>query len=206
MKLTRSGVPDFKRDGKWIKSFCTREDGVQVQNNTRAILLYNSMKARCRLGSSTYSGSIFGFGDFQSFTDWCQDQPGYMNKEDDGRFWAIDKDWLSPHEPLYSEDTCLFAPVRVNALTVNHKSDRSLPLGVSFYTRYGNYSAICGRSNTLGYFDTPEQAHKAWQVAQSKRIRAAIEEGFSLKLKTAMLDRAIQIENDILSRIETKYA
>lgn len=206
MKLSRSGIPDFKRDGVWVKSFCTREGGAVVQNNTRAILLYNSVRARCTPGSGVYRESIFKFGDFQSFTDWCQGQTGYMNKEVDGRFWAIDKDWLSPHEPVYSEATCLFVPVRVNALTVNHKSNRDLPLGVSFYTRYGNYSAICGRSNTLGYFDTPEQAHRAWQVAQSKRIKAAIEDSFDPKLKIAMLNRSARIESDILSGIETKYA
>lgn len=206
MKMTRSGIPDFKKNGKWVKSFHTTEDGVVYQNNTRAIVLFNSIKARCRPGSSVYRESTSTFTDFQSFTDWCQHQPGYMNKEEDGRFWAIDKDWLSPYEPLYSEDTCLFVPVRVNALTVNHKNDKGLPLGVSWYERYGKYSAVCGRGNTLGYFLTTEAAHMAWQQAQVKRIRAAIEPEFCDKLRQAMETRALFIEDDIELGVETSYA
>lgn len=205
-KVTRSGLPDLKRNGEWVKSYTTYEGGFIVQNNTRAILLYNSINARSRPGSSTYRESINGFEDYQSFAEWCQWQPGYMNQETDGRFWAIDKDWLSPHEPLYNEDTCLFVPVRVNALTVNHKSKRELPLGVTYYTRYDKFSAVCGRSNTLGYFDTPEQAHRAWQSAQVGRIRAAIEPEFCNRLRQAMETRALFIEDDIDLGVETKYA
>ena len=206
MTETRSNIPDFKRNGEWVRSFTTVENGVKIQNSTRADVLYKSVKARCNPKGSNYRKSKFGFGDFQEFADWCQDQPGYMNKELNGRFWAIDKDWLSPYEPLYSEGTCLFVPVRVNALTVNHTTrSRDLPLGVSWYDRYGKYSSVCGRGNTLGYFDTPMSAHRAWQFAQVDRIRKAVEPEFCDKLKQAMETRALFIEDDIELGLETKY-
>lgn len=207
MRLTRSSIPDFKVEGLWVKTFTTFENGIAVQNSTRSYTLWRSVIRRCSPEASNYQGSISAFKDYQTFTSWCNIQDGYMNKETDGRYWALDKDWLSPENPIYSENTCLFVPVRVNALTVNHKkrAERGLPLGVSFYRKYHKYSAVCGRGKTLGYFDCPKTAHIAWQAEQINRLKRAVEEDFSDKLKKAILDRASKIEEDMLLGRETKY-
>lgn len=89
--------------------------------------------------------------------------------------WMETKDWkgkdldkdLLTNERIYSPDTCLFIPHKLNCfLTKSNKARGEFPIGVGYYKNYGNYVArvsVDNKTKHLGYFDTPEEAHKAWQ-------------------------------------------
>ena len=48
---------------------------------------------------------------FQNFAEWCHNQKGFSQKG-----WHLDKDLLSIGNKIYSEDTCVFVPCKINTL------------------------------------------------------------------------------------------
>lgn len=104
---------------------------------------------------------------FSNFKDW-------MEKQDwEGKY--LDKDLLSKASKVYSPDTCLFVDRLVNNfITLRGKSRGEYPIGVSLHktntSRRVSYRAGCctdGRlGKYLGLYETPEAAHRAWQIAK----------------------------------------
>lgn len=80
----------------------------------------------------------------------------------------LDKDLLFPGNKLYGPDTCIFIDQKVNKfLTDSNAARGEWPIGVSFNKRVGKYAVKCGtgawrQNKNLGYFEDPEEAHKAW--------------------------------------------
>jgi hypothetical protein len=89
----------------------------------------------------------------------------------------LDKDIKIQGNKIYSKDTCLFVSRAVNSLLGNNKAKRGqFPIGVSFFKRDNNFVAHCkrdGRSINIGYFSTPERAHKAWRKFKREVILEA---------------------------------
>lgn len=114
---------------------------------------------------------------FSNFRKW-------MEKQDwEGK--CLDKDLLVYGNKVYSPDTCIFISHEVNSLLLKSDGTRGvLPLGVR-YTKKSKgmlnertkpYSAqVTNRRENkkyvhLGYFSTPEEAHKAWQLGKCELI------------------------------------
>jgi hypothetical protein len=103
---------------------------------------------------------------FSNFTNWMKTQ------DYDGK--VLDKDILSIFTDTkeYSPDNCAFISPQLNSYFVLRDRARGpYYLGVGIDRRKTKqYSASCnngtGRSVFLGYFNTPEEAHKAWQLAK----------------------------------------
>jgi len=97
--------------------------------------------------------------DFQNFGDWYDNQ----YKEDD---WQLDKDLISRGKKIYSPETCVFVPMRLNLFLVRDKGDREYPAGVfrkgSKY-RSRSYCLLSGRQLNLGVFDTIAEADLAYR-------------------------------------------
>ncbi|WBF79505.1 hypothetical protein BNNNBJKE_00060 [Aeromonas phage vB_AdhM_DL] len=108
---------------------------------------------------------------FSNFKIWMEKQ-NWENK-------CLDKDLLFYGNKVYSPDTCIFISNEVNTLLVKSDGSRGdWPLGVR-YTRRSKgminerskpYSSqITNRRKNkkythLGYFSTPKEAHKCWQL------------------------------------------
>lgn len=98
---------------------------------------------------------------FSNFERWMKAQD-WEGKE-------LDKDLLKVGNKLYSPDFCVFVPPELNAFTTDSRADRGeYPLGVYLHRESGRFKAQCsnpsiGRQEYLGYFDNPEDAHKAWR-------------------------------------------
>jgi len=98
---------------------------------------------------------------FSNFERWMKTQD-WEGKE-------LDKDLLKAGNKLYSPDFCVFIPQELNTFTTDSRANRGeYPLGVYLHRGSGRFKAQCsnpltGRQEHLGYFDNPEDAHKAWR-------------------------------------------
>lgn len=100
---------------------------------------------------------------FSKFKSWMEVQDW------EGKF--LDKDLLIQGNKLYSPQTCIFVSAQVNNFILDCYTNRGeYPTGVSLDR--GKYKACCRKlgkgQKTLGYYDTPEQAHKIYWAYKCK--------------------------------------
>lgn len=100
----------------------------------------------------------------QIFSEWFEE-----NKYECGERLHIDKDILYPGNKIYSPDTCILVPQRINMLFMNKPNKRGLPNGIAKYK--SGYLAKYG-GKELGIFSTVEEAY----IEQTKKKKEAIEE------------------------------
>jgi hypothetical protein len=212
-------VPDFRKpDGSWGKFYSeVTDDDCRLSMHTRAAVLWNNLKSRCREGSAQRKNSTSyvqienHFDNYDVFTEWCQGQYGYMNKSASGIYWNLDKDLLHHGNKIYSPDTCMFIPLSVNTVMMASDVCRGkFPVGVQphYQVKKTRYTATCRRRDGSGYvgiYDTPEEAHKAWQLAKVDRIlEEASDHPEHIKMYEALMWHIDRIRNDYENDRETK--
>lgn len=210
--LHKNVVEDFKStNGNWIKSFSVEG----VHKKTRGFILWTSVNARCNPNGSAqknnlrYIGSENLFNDYNSFIDWCHDQYGYMSKDENGRFWSLDKDLLEFGNKHYSPDKCLFVPQRLNNLLVSSNKVRGeYPVGVYLDIKKNSIVALGsdgrGRTKYLGSFKCPYEAHRAWQKDKMEKILLEAEsQDWGGRIKEALLYNYKRIQKDYWNNLET---
>ena len=123
-----------------------------------------------------------------------------------GERMHLDKDILNKGNKVYSRETCIFVPHRINTLFT--KSDNSRgenPIGVR-PTSSGNYQAFChngyGKNIYLGIYSTKEEAFNIYKEYKENLIKETIDsyegkipEPFYSKLKTAMYSYEVEIDD-----------
>lgn len=112
--------------------------------------------------------------------------------------YHLDKDVLVQGNKVYSSESCVFIPPRINTLLTDRSRDRGeYPLGVSKESRRNKYKAtisIFGKNKHLGFYNTPEEAHVAWKEAKKKYVSECANESFargeiSERVRDALLNR-----------------
>lgn len=168
--------------------------------------------ARCSTESKGYESwkdCEVHFDGYQHFTDWCQNQFGYMHQEDGGKFWAIDKDLMVEGNRIYSPEFCVFVPMRVNNLFNFKNRDNGYPCGVSRFNNCKNlYRWSCGdgKSTLWGSATDPFTAHRGWQNAKINIIEnLLITEDYGNKLKEIITDRLNKLKYEFQQGIETQH-
>lgn len=111
--------------------------------------------------------------------------------------YHLDKDLLVSGNKVYSPETCIFVPLPINTLFNDHGRARGeYPIGVYFDKQCGKFKAQLsadGKVKHLGYFDTANEAHRAYLIAKKANIvRVANEwkEKISYKLYIALIKKA----------------
>lgn len=214
-RITISGVDDFKdAQGLWVASYMITTSSSYTQHQTRSYVVWNSVNTRLtekyKTLHPTYSESKCLFEGYQAFAEWCQTQHGYLEKDENGDFWSLDKDVLVLGNKDYSPATCVFIPQRVNKLLTTRAAKRGKhPLGVCFDKESSKYIAACRdgeKAVKLGRFFSEFEAHKAWQVAKIKQlIRASTDSCLSDQVKDALLQRADKILGEYNDGKETAF-
>lgn len=98
---------------------------------------------------------------FSTFKSWMIKQ-NWQGRE-------LDKDLLCTDNKVYSPENCVFVDSMTNSFTIDCRTVRGeWPIGVTFHKRDGKFQAKCSNPFTkktefLGYFICPEQAHQAWK-------------------------------------------
>lgn len=130
----------------------------------------------------TYSGCTVSdnFKSFTFFYEWYQTQVGSENEDRNKRAWHLDKDLLCGGNKIYSEDTCVFIPQRINKLlTTTGASRGKFPIGVSFKNK--KFVSRCGTgtggyAKHLGSYDTPYEAFLVYKAYKEDYIKQVADE------------------------------
>ena len=112
---------------------------------------------------------------FQVYAKW--DNENYYEVENERM--VLDKDILKKGNKIYSPDTCIFVPQRINMLFVKRDKLRGeFPIGVC---KNGNgFMAQLNKGNGkqiyLGTYDTVEEAFQVYKQAKEQYIKEVAEE------------------------------
>lgn len=126
---------------------------------------------------------------FSSFKAWMETQ--------DWEGKQLDKDLLVQGNKVYSPETCVFIPAKVNSFLNRQKASRGdLPVVVTLHRKTGKFLAQCRNYNKptqdyLGLYETPEKAHLAW-----------LDRKLELALELSLMQNDPRIAKALL---ETKY-
>lgn len=105
---------------------------------------------------------------FSNFRSWMEMQD-WEGKE-------LDKDLLVKGNKVYSPDTCIFISRGLNCFLNDHAAKRGpYPIGVSWHKLTQMFASQCsdpltGKSEHLGLFNTPEEAHAAWKRRKHEHV------------------------------------
>ena len=141
---------------------------------------------------------------FQNFAKWY-----YENYyEIEGQQMCLDKDILIKGNKIYSPDTCVFVPEKINLLFI--KSDKirgEYPIGVCYSKRDKKIIAQCRvydyKENKkkrifLGHYNTPEEAfyaYKEFKESYVKEVADYYKDKIPKKLYNAMYKYEVEIND-----------
>jgi len=115
---------------------------------------------------------------------------------------TIDKDILIKNNKIYSPDTCIFVPNKINSLFTKRQNSRgNFQIGVSIPDKqYITYKAELnignGRKKYIGNYQTPEEAFQAYKIAKEEYIKQVADEyknRIPKKLYDAMYNYQVEI-------------
>ena len=114
---------------------------------------------------------------FQNFAKWYEEN--YY--EIKGEKMCLDKDILVKGNKIYSPQTCIFVPQRINILFTKRQNNRGdLPIGVTYHKRIKKFQSQCsnGKNNRicLGYYNTPEEAFQVYKSYKENLIKQVADE------------------------------
>ena len=139
---------------------------------------------------------------FQHMGEWI-DENYY---EVPGEVMHLDKDILCKGNKVYSRETCIFVPERINNLFTKRDNARGdSPIGTTELPS-GNYQVYCnngyGKLIYLGVYPTKEEAFRVYKEYKESLIKRTIDEyenkipePFYSKLKTAMYNYKVEIDD-----------
>lgn len=181
-------------------------DGISV----REYRLWAGILSRCTekflVKNPSYANTTCSenFKSYSYFYEWCQEQVGFDNKDENGKSWQLDKDILIKDNKLYSEDTCVFVPQRINSLLTKRAAARgNYPLGVhGLFGRSERFCSQCsnntGKQKRLGRFNTAQeafQAYKTYKEALIKEVANEYKEQLDCRAYEALMNYDVN-END----------
>ena len=153
---------------------------------------------------STYKGCTVenNWLNFQHMAEWIEDN--YY--EIPGERMHLDKDILCKGNKIYSRETCIFVPSRINTLFIKcDKSRGKDPIGVTELPS-GNYKVECrngyGKHVYLGTYSTKKEAFHVYKQYKEKVIKETIDsykgkipEPYYSRLKEAMYNYEVEIDD-----------
>lgn len=158
------------KDGKYLRNVGKKRT---LENICHYNMIRRSTSEDYKVKFPTYADVTVSdnFKDFQYFAEWCNTQVGF-GKEN----FVLDKDIIYPRNKVYAENTCVFVPTGMNSFfTFIRSTDRGLPTGVTWCESEGKYKSYCsqlnGKNKTLGRFNNPEDAYKAYYTFKEQMAR-----------------------------------
>ena len=150
--------------------------------NKRVYTVWQDIIRRCHFPDPNNQNGYLGCSmvtewyNFQNFAKWY-----YENSYDiNGENLHIDKDLLYFNNRVYGPDTCILIPERINYLIIRHAPQRGkYPIGVREHRNCSRFEARCMTHNgkeSIGFFDTPEEAFLAYKKRKEEFIKEVANE------------------------------
>lgn len=180
------------------------------KKNTTEYSRWNKMIARCYdkktiLQHPSYIGcSVCSeWHNFQNFADWYK-----KNIWTTEEYLQLDKDVLIKGNKIYSPNTCVLIPSKINSLFTKREKDRGIyPIGVFKHRENGTYIATSNNGNGsningsvyLGSFNTPLEAFNAYKQFKESYIKQVADDyankypNFPKRLYDAMYNYEVEI-------------
>ena len=123
-----------------------------------------------------------------------------------GEKMHLDKDILCKGNKIYSRETCIFVPQRINKLFTKRDNDRGdNPIGTT-PNLSGNYQVQCsngyGKLIPLGTYSSKEEAFQVYKEYKEKLIKETIDsykgkipEPFYSELREAMYNYEVEMDD-----------
>lgn len=142
---------------------------------------------------------------FQNFAKWYEENYYEIDEEK----MHLDKDILIKGNKIYSPETCIFVPSRINVMFTKGKRNRGeYPIGVSYYPQTNKLKVCCsvidknGKRKTkhLDYFplNKPFQAFYTYKIFKENYIKQVADEYRSLipnELYNALYSYKVEIND-----------
>lgn len=193
-----------------IKQVCGvgNNGGKYRATGNREYYLWKAMLARCYelprpLNHAKYEGCTVSenFKSYSFFYEWCNRQISFKSEDEKGNYWHLDKDLLVKGNKFYSENTCVFVPLKINLLLTKREAKRGdYCIGVRLHKRDNVYKARCnngtGVSKYLGYFATEQeafQAYKTYKEALIKEVAEKYKDQLDTRAYQALLNYTVEI-------------
>lgn len=111
---------------------------------------------------------------YANFEKWYDDNYYEICEEK----MQLDKDILVKGNKIYSPQTCVFVPQRINALFTKHDAGRGkYPIGVHYSRANKKFEATpSGKHKWLGYYDSVEDAFRAYKKCKEEHIKEVANE------------------------------
>ena len=137
---------------------------------------------------------------FQYMCKWLEENYYEMSKFNNSN--KIDKDILCKKNKVYSRETCIFVPERINLLFTKRDNCRGKdPIGVDQLPS-GNYQARCrngyGEQIRLGTYSTKEEAFQVYKQCKENYIKQIADEykgRIPDKLYNALYNYEVEIDD-----------
>lgn len=133
---------------------------------------------------------------FQNFGKWFDENYYQIENEK----MNLDKDILTKGNKIYSPDTCVFVPQRINNLFIkNDKNRGKYPIGIRFDKRNGKFLAQLNKNNkrkNFGYFNNSKDAFNKYKIEKEfyiKEIADKYKDKIPKKLYEAMYKYEVEI-------------
>lgn len=114
---------------------------------------------------------------YPNFKKWYEEN--YY--EIDNETMCLDKDILVKKNKVYSPETCVFVPERINTLFIKKNANRGgCPIGVYWRNDIEKYQTNCSifdiktnksKGKKLGCYNTPQEAFNAYKEAKEENIK-----------------------------------
>lgn len=167
--------------------------------NTREYIRWYSMMERC-YGTKfqekypTYKDCTVceEWCNFQNFSKWFNENYYEIDKE----IMCLDKDILVKGNKIYSPETCIFVPNRINCLFIKNDNNRgNYLLGVTYIQKTNKFKATC-YNNHLGYYNTEIEAFNVYKEFKEKLIKNIADE-YKDKIPQKLYDAMYKWEVEI---------
>lgn len=125
----------------------------------------------------------------------------YWMERQDWEGKHLDKDILVEGNKIYSPETCIFVDHRINCFILDKVSQRgNYPIGVHWSKQNKKFASQIsenGKVKSLGFFNTPEEAHLAWRKAKYEQAIILVSELDDSRIIDVILKRYSTESNEI---------
>ena len=159
------------------------------ENNKETRYYHEWMKILQRCYDSSYQEKYPTYKDciiceewmcYQNFAEWYYNNYYTINNEK----MEIDKDILCKGNKIYSPQTCIIVPQRINKLfTKSNKLRGDLPIGVYYNKQNKKYRSQISKIKNgkkqrvyLGLYNTPQEAFESYKKAKENYIKQVADE------------------------------